>query len=482
VTIKRNTLYNVAGATLPLVITLVTVPLYLQVIGQVRFGMLAIIWLLLGYLGMLDLGLSTASTHALARARSEEPAVRASIVLTSLIANSCLGLFIAIVVLVGGPWLIGKGAFPPGIAHELRLALPWLGAAVPIAMAGGVLNGLLTAREEFGRLNVVNLAGTALFQLVPLGAASAFGPELNSILPAAVLARTVPVAILFAMSRSRVDYGLAGFEGSVLHQLVRYGGWVMVTSLVGPVLVSADQLMIGALLGAAAVAPYSVASNLAVRVAVLPSALAQTLFPRLSGLSEAEATELTGNSFRTMSLVIAIACVPAILLVRPFFIVWLGSQFAAAASPVAQILLVAVWINSLAGLPFTLVRARGQPEIAARFHLLELVPFVVILYFLTGSFGLIGAAVAWLLRVCVDAVLLIRASRLPASSYAFLPLSAGMVAVAALVAFAVSLTLVEAILLALSSFITLGFLARSLDPVVRSASDSILAFIRLRTT
>jgi O-antigen/teichoic acid export membrane protein len=481
VTIKRNTLYNVAGATVPLAITLVTVPLYLQVIGQARFGMLAIVWLLLGYLGMLDLGLSTASTHALARARSDEPAVRARIVLTSLVANLGLGLFIAAVLLLGGPWLISKGSFPPGMGHELQLAMPWLCAAIPIAMAGGVLNGLLTAREEFGRLNLVNLAGTALFQLVPLGAAFAIGPQLNSILPAAVLARAVPVAVLFVMSRSRVDYGLAGFESSVLKQLVSYGGWVMVTSLVGPVLVSADQLMIGAIMGAAAVAPYNVASNLAVRVAVLPSALGQTLFPRLSGLPEAEATELAGNSFRTLSIVVAIACVPAILLVRPFFTWWLGAHFAASSAPVAQFLLVAVWINSLAGLPFTLVRARGRPEIAARFHLLEVVPFLILLYVLIGSFGLMGAAAAWLLRVLADAVLLIRASRLPSSSYSLLPLSAVMVGIAALVAATLSLTLVEAILLALVSFIALGLVARALDPVVRSTSDSILAFIRLRT-
>jgi membrane protein implicated in regulation of membrane protease activity len=56
-----------------------------------------------------------------------------------------------------------------------------------------------------------------------------------------------------------------------------------------------------------------------------------------------------------------------------------------------------------------------------------------------------------------------------------------MVGIAALVAATLSLTLVEAILLALVSFIALGLVARALDPVVRSTSDSILAFIRLRT-
>lgn len=478
--IKRNTLYNVAGATTPLVITLVTVPLYLEVIGHARFGLLAIIWLLLGYLGMLDLGLSTASTHALARARSDAPPIQARIFLTSLITNIGLGLLIGTCLFLVGPWLISQGSLSPGIRSELQLALPWLCAAIPVTMAGGVLNGLLAAREEFGCLNLVNLAGTALFQLVPLGAAFAFGPELNWILPAAVLARAVPVVILVWLSRNRVDYRSAGFDSRILRQLTRYGGWVMVTSLIGPILVSADQLMIGALLGAAAVAPYNVANGLAVRLAVLPSALSQTLFPRLSGLTEPEATELAARSFRTLSLIVAIGCVPAILFVRPFFTLWLGPQFAAASAPIAQVLLVAIWINSLAGLPFTLIRARGRPEIAARFHLFELIPFLVLLYFLIKWFGPMGAAFAWLLRVCVDTALLIRASRMPASSYTFLPLSAAMVGIAAFVATSFSMNLVEAALLAVTSFVGLSLIARQVDPVVRSASESFLAFFRPR--
>jgi len=463
-----------------LVITLATVPLYLEVLGHARFGLLAIIWLLLGYLGMLDLGLSTASTHALAQAGSEDESIKARIFVTSLIANTCIGLFTGLLLLVAGPWLIGQGSLPPGIDDELRRALPWLCLAVPLTMAGGVLNGLLTAREEFGSLNLVNLAGTVLFQTVPLAAAFAFGPELNQVLPAAVLARAVPVVILLHLSRSRVDYASAAFDRRVLKQLTRYGGWVMVTSLVGPVLVSADQLMIGALLGAAAVAPYNVANSLAVRLAVLPSALSQTLFPRLSGLTEAEATELAGRSFRTLSLVVAIGCVPAILLVHPFFTLWLGSAFAAVSAPIAQVLLVAVWINSLAGLPFTLVRARGTPEVAARFHLLELIPFLSLLYFLIGSFGVMGAAFAWLMRVCVDTALLIHASRMPASSYAFLPVSAAIVGIAALVAATVSLNFIEAALVAAASFLGLSLLARQLDPVVKAASQSLLAFFRPR--
>lgn len=88
----------------------------------------------------------------------------------------------------------------------------------------------------------------------------------------------------------------------------------------------------------------------------------------------------------------------------PVTLAW--EEFAHHARGVAEIILAGLWLNCLAYIPFGFLQAQGRPDLVAKLHLLELAPFVLILWLLLMLGGIQGAAIAWSLRVAVDALLL----------------------------------------------------------------------------
>ena len=91
---------------------------------------------------------------------------------------------------------------------------------------------------------------------------------------------------------------------------------------------------------------------------------------------------------------------------QPFLRIWVGPAAAARSFGVGEIILAGVWINSLASIPFAQLQGQARPQVVATFHLIELVPFLAVLWIGIRAFGLGGAAGAWTLRVTIDAMLL----------------------------------------------------------------------------
>ncbi len=79
---------------------------------------------------------------------------------------------------------------------------------------------------------------------------------------------------------------------------------------------------------------------------------------------------------------------------------------AANSSLVLQLLAIGVFINSLAFVPFGMVQSAGRPDLTAKLHMLELPIYLLLLWFLLNTYGIVGAAIAWVVRAAIDTILL----------------------------------------------------------------------------
>lgn len=413
--LKRSAAFNFVGGILPMFVALVTTPIYLHHIGAARYGVLAIVWMVQGYFGFLDLGLSSATSNRIAQLSDASPAERESVLWTALVLNAALGLAGGVALFALMHALLGYFDMGPDLRAELLPVLPCVACLVPLSNLISVFNGAMIGRERFGTLNAVQLPVTLMYQLVPIGAALLFGPSLHYLVYGTLVAG-VAALLLNAIVVWRVFplRGAAGPRREWVGKLFSYGAWISVTTLAQPLLETADRLMIGNALGPQAVTYYQVPFNLAGRVRLFPAVISRTLFPRLSALDAANAAELSANAIRGLAAALTPMTVFGMFLMHPFLSLWVGSEFAARATSVGETILVGIWINALASLAACHLQATGRPGIVARFQVYEMVPFFVLLWWALHTFGVFGAALAWSARCLLDAALVFHAARLSA--------------------------------------------------------------------
>jgi O-antigen/teichoic acid export membrane protein len=396
-----------------LLVLLLTVPVYLRLIGTERFGALSLVWLLLGYFGLFDFGFGRAITKRIAELHDQPDEARSRVfwtgTLISLLAGSLGGLAL---------WMIGEALFAnvfqvsTELRQEAQAAMPWVALALPLVTGISALSGALQGREAFVTTNIAQSIGLVLYQVLPLAVATFGLISMTYLVTAAIAGRLVSAAIMFICCLRDVPASLRPqVLPSEIRPMLAYGGWLTVTAAISPILNAFDRFVIGTISGMAAVAIYSVPYNIVVRVAVLPSSWQNAIFPRYAMVAEGEARRLLGNSIRFQVWMMTPVCVAGILLSKLFLSLWVGESFAAAAAPVGQILFAALLCYSLAVIPYSHLQGRGRPDITAKIHLLELCLYAPILWVMIESFGVNGAAWAWAVRVTMDMAFLFVAAR-----------------------------------------------------------------------
>jgi O-antigen/teichoic acid export membrane protein len=377
-----------------------------------RYGVLAIVWIFLGYFGVFDMGLSRAAANQIAKAKTDNDLQ--NIFWTALSINAILGL-------LGGAalYFVGSVVFAyvfkmPNAMHTSVLsAMPWIAFAAPVSIVSGLLTGTMEGRERFLSLNIIGTVVTLALQIVPLGVAYFYSKRLLWLIPAAVTVRALSLIVLayFALKVVGSCYPKRP-QLRWARILFGYGAWISVSNLISPLFSILDKIWIGGIIGATGVSYYLIPERLAGQASVFPAAITRTLFPQLSSGGESEARQTTNNLLNVVIGAMTPAVVVVMVFMRPFLDVWVGNSFAAIGAPIGVIIAMALWVNGLAYVPSTFLQARGRPDLTARFHLIAIIPYALFLWLFLHLFGLVGGAVAKVLSVIIDTGLLFYGSKI----------------------------------------------------------------------
>jgi O-antigen/teichoic acid export membrane protein len=188
--------------------------------------------------------------------------------------------------------------------------------------------------------------------------------------------------------------------------LISFGGWVSVSGIVGPLMIYGDRFFVSAMVGPALLPIYAIPQEALQRLLIFPNSFTNALLPKIVGLNGGQLKERYTSSFRRTAWFMLLVCSLAVALAYPGLRIWISADFAQSAMPIVVILSVGIWLNSIASIPYTFIHSIGNAKITALIHMAELGIYFLLLYVLVKQFGLVGAALAWTIRVGIDLVLL----------------------------------------------------------------------------
>ena len=385
-----------------------TIPVLIRGLGTDRFGVLTLVWVVLGYFSLFDLGLGRALTKLVAERlglglEGDIP----DLVWTALGLMMALGLAGTALVILIAPWLVrGVLQIPGPLQGESLVAFYLLAASLPFLIITAGLRGVMEAYQRVGLINLVNVC-VRLFSLVGPLLVLPFARGLGPVVAVLVVVRLASWAIHLRLCFGAVP-GLrrgVAVRSDLIRPLLSFGGWMTLINIVVPIMVQMDRFFIGALVSTAAVAYYTTPFELAIKGWCIPVAVLGAVFPAFAtsfACDRGRTALIFGKSLTYIFILMFPITLALVALAPEGLALWLGPDFARQSTAVLRWLAIGVFLDALQHVPSSLMQGVGRPDLVAKLHLLELPLYLLAAWHLIVLRGIEGAALAWTGRMALS--------------------------------------------------------------------------------
>jgi O-antigen/teichoic acid export membrane protein len=272
-------------------------------------------------------------------------------------------------------------------------------AATLIAMEqlDGVYSGIMRAYERFelaARIEILAKLSTVVGMAALSAATGKLGP---------VIIFTIVATVLRLVTKAWLASKLIGpslvvprWDSQLASGVFHFGKWIWLQTIGGALFVAADRLIVGAMLGADALARYSICIQLAQQIHMLPSAGAQFIFPLVSRRM-AEGTNVRRIAILgSLGVAVFVLCLalPILLFGDQILTLWVGPSIANDAKVTLRILAFAYLVLGLGvGAHFVLLGV-GKVRLVAVNNIVAGLIAIGVSAYAVRYFGLEGAALS----------------------------------------------------------------------------------------
>jgi O-antigen/teichoic acid export membrane protein len=378
---------------------ILTIPYIIHHLGSAKFGIFALLKVLVDYFGVCELGLGGATTRYIAEAKGNNRTEEITrIYHTSLVFIILLGLAGTIVFYFFIPILAEHFLkVEASLVLEMVIISRIGSSLIFIVLVKSLLNGVLEAFQRFDLINIIKIPYLIALSLIPV-IAIYLGYGLTGIAVGIVFVEAVTLIGYYLLSKRLIpNKGLKFLDWYSFMPILSFGCWLSATRVITWIMLNIQNIIIGALISAVAITYYNIPYNLVSKIAIIGGSIAPILFAAVSFLNSRGIEKMHKLSAYSLKYTIIVYGLPALICMlfsKEILILWLGSSFQQSVA-VMKILAIGILFSGISWILGTFIQSIGKPKLITIIGMFQFPLDIFITWFLIKHFGILGAAFAW---------------------------------------------------------------------------------------
>jgi O-antigen/teichoic acid export membrane protein len=391
---------NWAAFGFSIVVTFFLAPFVVHHLGNVAYGVWALVLSITSYMGLLDLGLRGAvirfvsRDHASGQHLESSRAVSAALWLRQWIALAAILFSFVFSLLINHLFHI-----PPEMQTAAKWAIVITGTNLGLTLVFGVFGGVLAAMHRYDLISGASTAQTILRAVGVIYLLKAG----HGILALAVWELTtafvcnlgITAAAFRVYPKLQILFGTP--NRGLLRELWSYSFYVFLMQIFGQIIFYTDNIVVGAFVSVSAVTFYAIGGSLSEYLRQLIASLTVTFMPLASRFEAQKQVDHLRRLLIQGTRIALLAALPIVSVLffrgETFIRLWMGKEYAPVSGQVLRLLLICQVFGIANSTSINVVFGLGRHRQCAFWGLWEAAANLTLSILLARRIGLYG--VAW---------------------------------------------------------------------------------------
>jgi O-antigen/teichoic acid export membrane protein len=403
--VKKNIAANVVGSGWTALMSIAFVPLYIKYLGIEAYGLIGVFSILLGWLTLLDMGMTPTISREMARFSGKAHTNQS--ILDLLRSVEVIAIVLAILIYFGvyifSEWLASAWINSDTIEKSVIInAIIIMGFVAALKFVENIYKSAIIGLQKQIQLNVMVVVFATLRGFGAVGVLVYYSPTIEAFFVWQGLVSILNIIVfgVYLYSALPKSEAKVKFSWHELNKIKKYAAGMMGTTFLAILLTQIDKMLLVKILTLSEYGYYTMAFMVANVLYMVVGPISQAFFPKFAELKAKEDKVALVDMYHKSSqlITVSVGVIVGYLIFFSEAIVLAWTQdvlLSQEVAPLVSVLSLGTFLNILMWMPYQMQLAHGWTSLVIKMNIVAVLFIVPAIFIVVPTYGAIGAAWVW---------------------------------------------------------------------------------------